>query len=265
MNQAPAHKLSFSVKGQGKPVIMLHGMMSSGAYWNSVSKIIGDKRQLITPDLLGHGKSPKPRKGSYNMPHFIDCLDVTFQDYEFSEPPILVGHSLGAMIAINWSLRHPEKFKSIILSAPVLFEDEKFKQQVASIALKKNKLTGKKRANIIVKLMGISGLFPTTLATKLYKSYPIEVIKDATKHRYFVYKKLLSNEYFKDQVISDLKELKVPTVIVIGQNDLTSVHAKENLELVCKENNLCSLNILPTGHQIPLESPQKIAEAILSV
>ncbi len=259
------YKLNVKKFGKGRPVILLHGMMSSSDYWTSVVSLIGEDRELILPDLLGHGKSPKPRNISYKMEHFIDCLEETFKDYKFSEPPVLVGHSLGAMIAIKWALKNPKKFHSVVLSAPVLFDDLRFKQQVASIALKKNRLTGKRRANIIVKLMGISGLFPTKLAVRLYKKYPKEVVKDATKHRYFVYKKLLKNKYFIDEVTQDLKSLKIPTVIVIGQKDLTSAHAKENLELVCTHNNYCSLKVLPTGHQIPLEAPEIIANLILSV
>lgn len=258
------YKLHVVERGKGRPVILLHGGLSTHRYWNDVAALLEDKRHLLLPDLLGFGSSPKPREAEYSLGQFIACLDHTFEAYDFKEPPVLAGHSMGALIALRWAANQPERFAGVVLSSPLFFEESRFYQQMASIALEGRWLTNKFLAKTITKVMGLTGLVPTPLA-RLVRSRPRHVMEDVTRQRFYVYRKVLRNNYFGKEVIEDLKNLKPPVRILVGERDPMANHVIEELENLCKINKRCNMMTMPGAHQLPLEHPEVIADAISSV
>ena len=58
-------KLYFRKYGNGKPLIILHGLFGSGINWNSVGKILARNYTVYIPDQRNHGKSPHSHDCSY--------------------------------------------------------------------------------------------------------------------------------------------------------------------------------------------------------
>ncbi|HTE21451.1 MAG TPA: alpha/beta hydrolase [Candidatus Limnocylindria bacterium] len=262
---AMSYDLHVVEQGTGRPVILLHGIVSTHRYWEEIVGLLADKRKLITPDLLGFGESPKPRKGVYDLDQYIACLEQTFKQYHFSEPPLLVGHSMGAIIALRWTLLHPEKFSGLVLCSPVFLEESRFYQQIASIPLEGRLLASKFWAKTVSLAFGRAGLFPSRVAVRLVRRWPRHVMEDATQHRYYVFRKLLKNKHFMDKVLDDLRHLNLPLTILIGKRDPTSHHALDKAREVCQANGACVIQVLDTGHQLPLEQPAAVAEVILKM
>ncbi len=262
---AKAYKLAVFEQGKGRPVILLHGIVSTHRYWQSVAELLEGERTLIMPDLLGFGDSPKPRRGLYVLEQYLACLDRTFGDYTFSEPPLLVGHSMGALIALRWAVMYPQRFSGLVLCSPVFIEAARLHQQLSTIPLEGRYLSSKLQARVVSRAMGWSGLVPSRLAGRVVRKWPRHIIEDATSHRAHVYRKLLRNKHFTEHVLRDLQQADLPLRLLIGRHDPTSYHALEQVELVCRAKTSCRIQVLDTGHQLPLEEPEIVAKTILSV
>jgi pimeloyl-ACP methyl ester carboxylesterase len=260
-----AYKLAVFEEGKGRPVILLHGMVSTHRYWQDIVERLAGKRRLIMPDMLGFGASPKPRKATYDIDELIASLERTLKNYRFKQPPVLVGHSMGAVVALRWAREKPEKFSGLVLSSPTFFQKNLFHQQLASIAVEGHLLANKLLAKSITTLMGLAGLIPSPLATRIARSWPKHVIQDATRHRYYVYKKIVKNALYMEDVLDDLKAVTIPTHILLGEGDLVARHALSQVRSICRKSKQCHLHVLSGGHQIPLEHPETVAKIIASV
>ncbi len=98
----------------GKPaVVLLHGIGSRGQSWWPVIDVLQEHFHLYQVDLRGHGDSGKPETG-YTLDAFVADLEATLQALGLEQPRIL-GHSLGAVIALLWASEHPSAAAALVL------------------------------------------------------------------------------------------------------------------------------------------------------
>jgi pimeloyl-ACP methyl ester carboxylesterase len=97
----------------GPVVVLVHGIASRAAQWEQVMTRLGETCHVIAPDLLGHGRSAKPR-GDYSLGAHAcgirDLLAVLGHDRVS-----LVGHSLGGGIAMQFAYQFPERVERLAL------------------------------------------------------------------------------------------------------------------------------------------------------
>jgi pimeloyl-ACP methyl ester carboxylesterase len=111
---------NFVSQGQGAPVIMVHGLAASLHDWDALlPELAAVGYAGYAPDLLGHGESAKPCKlDQYTsdsvFTHLVDWIDALALD----EPAILIGHSLGGYLSLQYALRHPERVRALVLVNP---------------------------------------------------------------------------------------------------------------------------------------------------
>lgn len=106
-------------KGEGSPLLFLHGFMGSGIDWQPIVSQIKN-RTCIAPDLPGHGKTPWTNR------EISDLLVETLPQ----EAVDLVGYSLGGRLAIRFAMRYPERIRSLtLLSSHYGLKTEEEKQK----------------------------------------------------------------------------------------------------------------------------------------
>jgi pimeloyl-ACP methyl ester carboxylesterase len=118
-------ELHFVEIGAGpRRMLLLHGLAASSRYWTGrVGPMLGDHRLLI-PDLLGFGDSPKPRT-RYDLRDHLAALDKLARERHLDGGhALVVGHSLGAVIALAMLGQHPEWFDGAVLIALPVFRGE---------------------------------------------------------------------------------------------------------------------------------------------
>ncbi len=117
----------------GPPVLLLHGITDDAmASWSRVAGALCDRYDLIMPDQRGHGKSDKPA-GGYRFEDFaadaaglVDALGLN--------RPIVIGQSLGGMIAAAFAALYPEKTRAAVLVDPAWFEGDGTPEERESMA-----------------------------------------------------------------------------------------------------------------------------------
>ena len=107
----------------GPPLVLLHGSSSHRQTWDTVIEALSSAWTVYALDARGHGKSGRATTGY----HFVDfSRDLTaFLRRRVGEPSSLVGHSLGAMMAIKAAADAPEQVRAVVLEepAPYLFQE----------------------------------------------------------------------------------------------------------------------------------------------
>jgi pyruvate dehydrogenase E2 component (dihydrolipoamide acetyltransferase) len=103
--------------GQGKPIVLLHGFTADSQSWAPLEKALGASAPLLRIDLPGHGKSPKRQVNSFQdlSRMVVEAFDEATRD---SEGVHLVGHSLGAALALALADIRGRRIASLTLIAP---------------------------------------------------------------------------------------------------------------------------------------------------
>ncbi|ANP73666.1 alpha/beta fold hydrolase [Cryobacterium arcticum] len=89
--------------GSGPVVILVHGIASTAVTFRKVVPLLAPNHRVITVDILGHGASPKPAGCEYTLDDHVAALAATIQHLRLREPFVLVGHSLGSLIATRYA------------------------------------------------------------------------------------------------------------------------------------------------------------------
>ena len=106
LNDLRFHYLHWEPEESGRPLLLLHGLASNARIWELVApELVAEGFSPIAPDLRGHGLSDKPFD-MYNFETYRKDL-LAFVDAFQLQPPILVGHSWGALLALDYAARFP--------------------------------------------------------------------------------------------------------------------------------------------------------------
>ncbi len=114
-------QLNVEIEGppDGPSVVFLHGVTGSAATYRWLHPEDVGGRRIVRIDLRGHGAS-EHASGSYRIPAYTDDVAAVLRALG-GPPPVLVGHSLGGVIAWTIAQRYPELIEAAFLEDPPLF------------------------------------------------------------------------------------------------------------------------------------------------
>lgn len=109
-------KMAYVDKGQGDPVVFLHGNPTSSYLWRDVIPHLAGRARCIAPDLIGMGESDKlpgadPARYAYVVHR--DYLDALLDALNVDERVTLVLHDWGSALGFDWAARHADRIKGI--------------------------------------------------------------------------------------------------------------------------------------------------------
>ena len=113
-------EINFKSYGEGKPVVILHGLLGSLDNWVSISKSLSENFKIIILDLPDHGKSSHTSKFSYKR--IAEQLHFFFERNSLKNISI-IGHSMGGMLASRFSLMYEDITSNLILINPIGLEN----------------------------------------------------------------------------------------------------------------------------------------------
>jgi len=226
----------------GKTVVLLHGKNFSAIYWEQTANDLAKAGfRVIMPDQIGFGKSSKPTNIQYsfqllaqNTKAILDELKITRID--------LLGHSMGGMLATRFTLMYPELVEKLILENPIGLEDWKTVVPYQSVddwyqsELKQN--YDKMKAYQLEFYYGgnwkpeYEKWLLAPAGWTVNKEYPV-IAKNAA---------LTYDMIFTQPVVYEFENIKVPTLLIIGQRDRTALgKAKAPKEVQAKLGNYPAL------------------------
>jgi len=97
--------------GQGRPIVILHGLFASAHNWASVGRFLASYGRSYGLDLRNHGRSP--RSDSHSLEDMVGDLEEWCREHLDAEP-VLLGHSMGGLVAMAYALRRPVAVRALI-------------------------------------------------------------------------------------------------------------------------------------------------------
>src|SRR5271155_2971154 len=110
-----------SAPASGRALILLHGLLLSQEMHRPLAEELASRgNRVITLDLLGHGRSDRPRDmWRYSMATY-GAQVVALMDHLKIEQAVVMGTSLGANVALEVASRDPERLRGLVIEMPVL-------------------------------------------------------------------------------------------------------------------------------------------------
>jgi pimeloyl-ACP methyl ester carboxylesterase len=107
------HRVRFHRAGEGPLLVLLHGIASTADTWAPVAEALAARHTVLTPDLLGHGDSAKPR-GDYSLGAYASGVRDLVAALGYDRATV-AGHSLGGGIAMQFAYQFPERIERLVL------------------------------------------------------------------------------------------------------------------------------------------------------
>jgi pimeloyl-ACP methyl ester carboxylesterase len=106
--------LHYRQDGLGRPLIFLHGLMTSSILWRNITPGLTYGNTIYALDLMGSGLSEKPQNQVYSIDTYVNQLSKFISDFHL-ENPIIAGHDIGGAIAAVYTIRNPGKVRKLAL------------------------------------------------------------------------------------------------------------------------------------------------------
>jgi pimeloyl-ACP methyl ester carboxylesterase len=216
--------------GEGENIFFLHGLGGNIYNWAYQTKYFSETNNVVSLELPGHGRSSG--KGGSSVEYYTDLIRQFFDMMELDNL-VLVGHSLGGVVCLDFAFKYPDRVKALVLVAT----SAKFDIPTQKLMELKNDM---------------ESIFGSLEKAK-------EKMKDIDE-------RLVTNDMMvllgdvmavkKFDGIAHLSELKMPTLVVAGTDDiLAPVSYSEQLHANIKHSQLKI--IANVGHMVMVEAHQE--------
>ncbi len=105
-------RLHFKTCGQGRPLVILHGLFGSSDNWLGVAPQLGEHFQVFLLDLRNHGQSP--HHAEMNYPLMAEDVAGFLAEQGLADA-LMVGHSLGGKVAMQFALSYPQQVQKLVV------------------------------------------------------------------------------------------------------------------------------------------------------
>ena len=128
------YRRAFRVAGSGPAILLIHGIGDNSTTWSTVQAKLAQRFTVIAPDLLGHGKSDKPR-ADYSVAAYANGMRDLLSVLDL-ERVTVVGHSLGGGVAMQFAYQFPQLVDRLILvGAGGVTKDVNIALRIASVPM----------------------------------------------------------------------------------------------------------------------------------
>ncbi len=194
-------------------------MAASLNYWEPIQAKLSQEHQVISFDLLGFADSPRPNI-RYDYNDHRQAIKRSLKEAAIKPPFILVGHSMGALIALDYAAYNPKAVSALILLGLPLYPSAKSaKYGITEGKLSKRLLYYGLSSRIICRLTCQNRIIGPWLAAKLFSHFPPAVAQDVIKHSWKSFRGNRTNIIEKQQSLKHLASISVPTLLLYGEND----------------------------------------------
>ncbi|CAN3128499.1 alpha/beta fold hydrolase [Mycobacterium sp. smrl_JER01] len=128
------YRRAFRVAGSGPAILLIHGIGDNSTTWSTVQTQLAQRFTVIAPDLLGHGKSDKPR-ADYSVAAYANGMRDLLSVLDIDSVTV-VGHSLGGGVAMQFAYQFPQLVNRLILvGAGGVTKDVNIALRIASLPM----------------------------------------------------------------------------------------------------------------------------------
>jgi pimeloyl-ACP methyl ester carboxylesterase len=112
-----------NMKGEGEPLLFLHGVPDTSEVWDNAIANFADKYQCIAPDLPGFGRTQSSRNFEYSLENLANFINQLLSSLSITDGVHMVIHDIGGIVGLAFAITHPDKVKSLTIMDTTFFSD----------------------------------------------------------------------------------------------------------------------------------------------
>jgi 3-oxoadipate enol-lactonase len=237
--------------GDGTPVLLLHGLGSSGRDWELVTPLLAKRHRVLVPDARGHGRSETPA-GKYGVPLFTRDIAALCDALGLGRVHV-VGLSMGGMMGFQLAVDRPDLVRSLVIvnSGPELKARTLRRKFDFALRLVVLRLLGPMRMARIL----APRLFPKPEQADLRQR-----VLDTLGHNDPGAYLRATRGLLGWSVLERVKDITCPVLVLHSERDYTPLSEKQAYVDLLRDARLQVLS--DSGHAAPLDQPEQLAEAV---
>ncbi|MHA2181982.1 MAG: alpha/beta fold hydrolase [Promethearchaeota archaeon] len=249
-------KLYYEILGEGHPLVLIHGGLMDRRMWDHQFNLFAKDYKVIRYDLRGYEKSDVPKDKFSHIDDLYQLLQFLNIDKTY-----ILGLSLGGMIAIDFTLEHPDIVDALITVSSALngypyADAEDFESRFLAI-YKAAKEEGLDKA--IELLMELPFFVPVEHDVRT-----VQKMRTLIKENFETWSK--DQELYvwtSPPAIERLIEIKVPTLVVVGDHDVTDILGVADT-LTNEIPGAKKVVIRGAGHHVNMEKPKEFDRIVIN-
>ncbi|MBO1582341.1 2-succinyl-6-hydroxy-2,4-cyclohexadiene-1-carboxylate synthase [Bacillus sp. XF8] len=251
----------YEVVGSGEPLLLLHGFTGSMETWRAFIPSWSKQFQVITVDLVGHGKTESPEELTHYDIQNVASQIMALLDHLLIEKAHILGYSMGGRLAITMACLYPKRVKSLLLencTAGLEMESDRKDRR-----MKDEQLADR------IELEGIEAFVNRWENIPLFttqKKLPRDVQEAVRHERLANNPRGLANSLrgmgtgAQPSWWNQLAELKMPVLLMNGESDQKFFHILKNMQKRIPHAKFVKID--GAGHAIHVEQPQKFGTIV---
>lgn len=252
----PYYLAKFIDQGQGQTVILLHGIGRPSRDYGTVIKLLLDARhyRVVAYDLLGFNFSPQPRWIKYDIDDHANAVINSIERLRPGHKVIIVGHSMGALIATRVGRLRPDLVRHLVLYQMPVYTGlaQKWRYRL--------------QTNVLYRFYRwIVGHQPNykDLNRHLVDRYGQRLLgMEVTKQNWLPFTRSLENTIMQQTTAEDIRHLEMKSDIIYGRFDTLVIQPKPDEFLGHNQKNI-KIHTIKARHEISDIGATKIAECII--
>lgn len=233
-------------------IVLVHGIGNSAHAWDELVPMLPKHVRVLGVDLLGFGRSPKPDWATYNAKAQAQSIMMTLLKMGVTQRVYVVGHSLGALVAVEMAKRYPLRVRAMVLCSPPFYRPSVEGKWSPDDALRRLYRAARKYPERLVKLSPLA--VKMGLANKAFR---------LTEDNVNSYVGALEASIINQTALKDALAIKAPTRILYGTLD--PVVIGKNITYLAKENPAITSRRLLVGHEVSGLYTKAVAKEITTL
>lgn len=232
-------------------IVLIHGIGNSSKAWNNLTPLLPEGLRVIAVDLLGFGQSPKPSWIKYNAKTQARSVAQTLVKMKLSQQPIIIGHSLGALVAVATAKRYPFVIKHLILCSPPFYTPESPEDSILH------------RDRLLRKLYRSTTKHPETFQKLSQLAIKVGLANqslDLSGERLDTYFATLETSIINQTSLKDVQRLRLPITIYYGIFDPMVIGSR--IRSLAKSRTNITARRLFASHEVTQSYAKKVVENI---
>lgn len=199
-------------RGEGPVVVLVHGLASSHVDFHYLIPLLEKKYHVLAVDILGFGDSEAPAGTKFTLDDHANALAATIDSLRPPSPFVLVGHSLGSLIAARYAAANPRKVSQLVMVSPPIY----LPPAAVGDPLEKAVMGAYFKA---YEFLRRNKNFTMRNAMLISRFLPIEHVLEVTEENWNAFVLSLQNAVEAQTTISDIASVDAPIDLVYGSLD----------------------------------------------
>ena len=250
MEELKIPQLHYVTRGQGTPLMLVHGFPLNHTIWNETAALLEDEVRVILPDLPGHGQSPVVEP--VTMDSMADGL-AAILDALGIEKVVLAGQSMGGYVCLAFARRHSQRLAGLGLVCTQAAADSPEKRQARLAQAEQTLAEGSQR--VVESMSAVLTNRPEMAAgmRSLMSTTPAAGMAAA-----------LRAMAERAEMSAFLPQISVPALVIAGLADAI-IPVDRAREMAASLPDAQLVELAGVGHSPMMEAPQATAEALLGL